>query len=108
MKKVRLLQIAVYISFSVFFIQNFSGDLIRGFKEGYNDGVATNASGSLPNSVLPSVAIENLLSNKASEAHINIDYSIENITISADVRLRDHLLTPPRWLLVCNVIIVLS
>jgi hypothetical protein len=41
MKKVRALQILVYIVFGLFVFQNMAADFWQGFKDGYNDGMGS-------------------------------------------------------------------
>ena len=44
MKKIRRLQVLVYIAFGLFFIQNGAVDALRGFKEGVRDGIGLKAA----------------------------------------------------------------
>lgn len=110
MKKVRLLQIVVYIAFGLFFLQNSAADFYEGFKEGYNDGRSYSNGHYTTTTVIPNVAIDGRLLGdyKNEKLMLNKDYSLEHVNISANIRVNNTLATPPLWLTILDVILVFS
>jgi hypothetical protein len=114
MKKIRLLQIAIYIAFAALFLQDAAPAAYKGFIEGYNDGYDHAHNANSPTAVktmlLPSVTIDPaaLIAVKNDKVLVNKDYSLENVSISADIRVKDDLAQPPWWFITAQVIVVLT
>ncbi|MBD1392298.1 DUF2975 domain-containing protein [Mucilaginibacter glaciei] len=90
MKKVRALQILVYVVFGLLIIQNEGGALYKGFVEGFNPVSYTSNGDRVQNGLLlPYVLLDhNLVThNINNELKINAGYTLSNITVVADISL---------------------
>jgi hypothetical protein len=108
MKKIRLLQIAVYIAFAAFFLQDAAADAYKGFMEGWNDSAMQTEKPTLATRLIPDVTIDgNFINNfKGGKLKVNNNYGLENIGVTADLRVKEDLVNNPLWLTVCKVILV--
>jgi hypothetical protein len=100
MKQIRTLQILVYILFGFYLLQNLGADMYKGFTEGYNDGYSkVNGKPADKGTIVPNVTLdENVFLNKTnSSLFLNGKYTIENLSLSADVRIKDDSTYPPLW-----------
>lgn len=110
MKKIRLLQITVYIAFAALFLQDAAANAYKGFMEGLNDSAAQTEKPDQATKLIHEVLIDG-----ASIADLNPgnlkpggNYRLENITINADIRVKQNLVTNPWWLSVLKAILVLG
>jgi len=110
MKKVRLLQIVVYIAFGLFFLQNSAANFYEGFKEGYTDGHNYTTGRSTTTTLIPDVAIDGKLLGNYKDEKLQLDknYSLEHVNVSANIRVTDTSAVAPFWLSALSVIIVFS
>jgi hypothetical protein len=110
MKRVRLLQIAVYIVFAALFLQNAAGDVYRGFMEGYTDGVQEKTTTGSSATLIPYTVIDAHLLNpdKHGKLLLNDNYKLEDISINAGIRVNNKLLNTPWWVSTADIVIVLG
>ena len=109
MKKIRRLQVLVYIAFGLFFIQNGAVDALRGFKEGVRDGMGLKSSGFTQGSTLHPVIDGSFITHQTDgELRIGDDYIMGDINITSEVRVNaDKLVTP--WIIrVTTIVLMLS
>lgn len=108
MKKIRLLQIAVYIAFAALFLQDAAADAYKGFVEGFNDGGMQTEKPVQATKLIPAVLIDgaSIAALKAGSLKLNDSYTLENVSINADLRVKKELAINPWWLKGLNVILV--
>ncbi|WP_374949115.1 DUF2975 domain-containing protein [Mucilaginibacter sp.] len=90
MKKIRSLQILVYIVFGLLFIQNIAGAVYHGAIEGWNSaGTDISDTSSAYGQLLPDVVLNHqLVTNSPSETlKVGDDYTLSSINVTADVRV---------------------
>ena len=112
MKKIRLLQIAVYVAFAAFFLQDAAADAYKGFMEGAGLSKGYNENPGVETSLIPSVSIDaaSIAEFKGDKLKLNDNYSLENVGISADIRVKKNLEKKCFWLsasiaiLVCTIL----
>ena len=100
MKQIRTLQILVYILFGLYLLQNLGADMYKGFTEGYNDGYSKlNGKPADKGTLVPNVTLnKNAFFNQANLPFVLAGkYTIENLSLSADVRIKDDSTDPPLW-----------
>jgi len=86
MKKVRALQILVYIVFGLFVFQNMAADFWQGFKDGYNDGMgATNGTKRYGPTLQATIDGSFISQKNNGEMKIGDDYTLKNIIINSDI-----------------------
>ncbi|SDG06807.1 DUF2975 domain-containing protein [Mucilaginibacter sp. P25] len=86
MKKVRALQILVYIVFGLFVFQNMAADFWQGFKDGYNDGMGTIHGAKRYGPTLQVTIDGSFISQKnGGELKIGENYTLKNIIINSDI-----------------------
>jgi hypothetical protein len=104
MKKIRLLQIMVYIAFTDFFIQDAAPDAYKGFMEGPGLSKGYKETPGKVTSLIPLVYINgaSFTKFKGNQLKSNDNYSLENISINADLKVKKKLL----WLSFCIAILV--
>ncbi len=115
MKKIRLLQISVYIAAAAFFLQDAGAGAYKGFMEGSGLSIVYNKKTGSPTFLIPSVCITGAsFSNfKNDELKLNDNLSLENININADIRVNEDGAKRPLWvlafkgLLVCGILYLL-
>jgi len=107
MKKIRLLQIAIYISFAAFFLQDAAADAYQGFMEGAGLSNGYNEKPGIPTWLIPSVEIDaaSFAEFKGDKVKLNDNYSLENISINADLRVRKDVAKCPRWMVALEMIL---
>jgi hypothetical protein len=107
MKKIRRLQVLVYIAFALFFIQNGAADALRGFKEGVRDGMDLKSSGFTQGLPLHPVIDGSFITHQANgELRIGDDYIMGDINITSEVRINaDRLVTP--WIIRATTIVLM-
>jgi hypothetical protein len=102
MKKVRFLQIVVYIVFALFFLQNAAGDAYKGFIDGFNDGydLEDNPKPVELTTVIPSATIDASLMKRYADGKISMpnSYALERVYVNADIRVNSKLMAVPWWL----------
>ncbi|WP_428330780.1 DUF2975 domain-containing protein [Mucilaginibacter sp.] len=110
MKKVRLLQIAVYLVFAALFFQDAAAGFYKGFREGYNAGMGHENKNNTETTVIPEASIDPSLISivKNNEMLLNPDYKLEDIKMSADIRVNSKMLNTPFWLSFLNGFFVLA
>jgi hypothetical protein len=102
MKKVRALQILVYIVFGLFVFQNMAADMWQGFKDGYNDGMGTADGTKSYGPTLQATIDGSFISQKNNgEMKIGENYTLKNIIINSDIVINNDNISAS-WLL--NVI----
>ena len=108
MKKVKLLQITVYIAFGLFFLQDSAVGFMEGFKEGWNSVYDDSKTHIVATTVIPAAELDGrLLENyKNGVFPLNGNYSLERVSIIANVRVRDTSVLAPWWLGAINCIMV--
>lgn len=86
MKKVRALQILVYIVFALFVFQNIAADAWQGFKDGFNEGMQMPDGAKSYGPTLQATIDGSFISQKSNgEMKIGEDYTLKNIFISSDI-----------------------
>ncbi|QTE37369.1 DUF2975 domain-containing protein [Mucilaginibacter gossypii] len=86
MKKVRALQILVYIVFGLFVFQNMAADFWQGVKDGYNDGMGTIDGAKRYGPTLQATIDGSFISQKnGGEMKIGENYTLKNIIINSDI-----------------------
>ena len=93
MKKIRKLQILVYIILGLLIIQNGAADAVRGFKDGLESDDTSPLSGPALSTVIEGDFMTHTTGN---ELKLGNDYVLQNISIYSDVKLKkgkryDHL-----------------
>jgi len=108
MKRVKLLQIAVYIVFAAFFFQDAAADFYKGFTDGYTHGVGKLGNSAIETIVIPDARIDNRITGRIinGDMKINDNYQLEGVSIFADVRVNASLINKPLWLNAINWILV--
>lgn len=105
MKKIRSLQIIVYIVFGALLLKGLIAGGLEGFKEGYGD-VKNVSDGSFRQSeVMPAVFDGSILThNDEGKIKISDKYLLENVNITADLRVNTdkvaipYVLTGLKWI----------
>jgi len=107
MKKVRLLQIAVYVVFAALFFQDAAPGFYKGFMDGINGDVD---KAGVVTSVIPGAAIDPRLVPGVRDGNmqLNNNYSLENISINAYVRLDAKFINTPSWLSALNIFLTFA
>ncbi|WP_183573915.1 DUF2975 domain-containing protein [Mucilaginibacter sp. X5P1] len=107
MKRVRLLQLAVYIVFAALFFQNAATGLYKGFMDGIRGDVDTSG---VVTSVIPGSAIDPRLIAGAKDGNmkLNNNYSLEDISVNAYVRINAKFINTPSWLSALNMILAFA
>ncbi|SEO84979.1 Protein of unknown function [Mucilaginibacter gossypiicola] len=86
MKKVRALQILVYIVFGLFVFQNMAADVWQGFKDGYNDGAAATNGAARFGPTLKATIDGSFISQKNNgEMKVGENYTLKDIIINSDI-----------------------
>lgn len=112
MKKIRTLQILVYITFALFFLQNYAPSLYRGFIDGFADSI-NNSNGELNNHAPSGPALDAVLQGniipgtKNDTLRVGKDYLLRDINVTADILVVDAGAKTPEWLKVCRVVLVI-
>jgi len=112
MKKIRTLQILVYITFALFFLQNYAPSLYRGFIDGFTDSI-NNSNGELNNHAPSGPALDAVLQGniipgtKNDTLHVGKDYLLRNVNVTADILVVDAGAKTPEWLKVCRLLLAL-
>jgi hypothetical protein len=99
MKKVRALQILVYIVFGLFIFQNMAAGAWQGFKDGYNDAGGENGPSAFHGLPLLATIDGSFITQKTGgELKIGDNYTLKNIIVNGDININhDNIATP--WLL---------
>jgi len=99
MKKVRALQILVYIVFGLFVFQNMAADMWQGFKDGWNDGMGTTSDVKRYGPTLKATIDGSFISQKNNgEMKIGENYTLKNIIIDSDIVVNNDNISA-NWLL---------
>jgi hypothetical protein len=99
MKKVRALQILVYIVFGLFVFQNIAADVWQGFKDGWNDGMGTTSGVKRYGPTLQATIDGSFISQKNNgEMKIGENYTLKNIIIDSDIVVNNDNISAS-WLL---------
>lgn len=108
MKKVRLLQLAVYIVFAALFLQDAAGDFYKGFNEGYNSFNVKERAPEAGTTLIPGVQLDGRLVNgyKNGVLKLNDNYTLENAGVIADLRVKDSVVDAPLWISFLDVVMV--
>ncbi|SDS64182.1 Protein of unknown function [Mucilaginibacter mallensis] len=104
MKRVRLLQVAVYIVFAALFFQNAAPGLYQGLMDSIRGD--TDETG-VVTSVLPGAAIDPRLipGTRDENMQVNNNYSLEDISINANVRVNAKFINTSSWLFALSIIL---
>ncbi|MFD0764834.1 DUF2975 domain-containing protein [Mucilaginibacter lutimaris] len=104
MKKIKTLQILVYIAFTLYFIQNYAPELYRGAIDGFND--YNNATDTAPaGPALISTLDGNIIQGvKRDTLRVGNDYLLRDISVSAHVRLTNPNIQAPEWIKTIQVL----
>jgi hypothetical protein len=96
MKKIRSLQIMVYIVFGALLLKGFIAGGLDAFKEGYGDVKNISDSNFRQSEAMPAVIDGSILThNDDGKLKINDKYLLENVNITADLRVNsDKVATP--------------
>jgi hypothetical protein len=107
MKKIRLLQVAVFVVFAALILQVAAIDFYKGFMEGIGDDVENKINPEITTSLIPSAVIDARLINSSTDEkmQLNNNYRLENISINADIRVNDKSVKTTWWLIAFQVII---
>ena len=107
MKKVRLLKVAVYIVFAALFFQNAAPGLYQGLVDSIRGD--TNETG-VVTLVLPGAAIDPRLIPGARDGsmQVNNNYSLDDISVNAYVRVNAKFINTPSWLSALNMILAFA
>ncbi len=107
MKRVRLLQVAVYVVFAALFFQNVAPAFYKGFMDGINGDVD---KAGVITSVLPGAAIDPHLIPGAKDGNmqVNNNYSLEDISINAYVRVNAKFINTSPWLSALNMVLTFA
>jgi len=110
MKKIRLLQILVYVVFALLLLQNVAGAMYEGAIEGYNAvDYTSNGKKIAQGQLLPAVILDNKLvtQNAGEKLQFNANYTLSNINVLADVRINNPAVKDaPWWFDVAKIIFV--
>jgi hypothetical protein len=100
MTKIKALQILVYITFGLFILQNGVRDAYRGFKDGYEDGAyaARHANKQRGPLIMNTFNGDLLTHNSHGNFKVDNSYTLQNVTINAEIRLNPGADTTPLWL----------
>lgn len=100
MTKVKALQVLVYITFGLFILQDEAPYMYKGFKEGWEDGSYAAANGNKQHGPLIITTFNGdlLTHSPQGEFKVGNNYTLQNITINAELRLTPGADTTPWWL----------
>jgi len=110
MNTIRPLQILVYIVFGLFLLQNIGTAVYEGAKEGFTDATGvTNGNTVTKGTLIPYVTLDkSLFLNNAEPSLISgHKYTIENIDLSADVRINKDFIGTPWWFKIIKFVLVI-
>jgi hypothetical protein len=107
MKKIRSLQILVYIVFGLIVLQNAGVAFYEGVKEGFTDAI--NDEYASKGMLIPYVTLDkSLFLNNADTTLISGNkYTIQNIHLGADIRINKDFIKTPWWFKIVKVVLVL-
>jgi hypothetical protein len=107
MKKIRSLQILVYIVFGLIVLQNAGVAIYEGVKEGFTDAI--NDEYTSKGMLISYVTLDkSLYLNNADTSLISGNkYTIQNIHLGADVRINKDFIETPWWFKIVKVVLVL-
>jgi hypothetical protein len=107
MKKIRSLQILVYIVFGLIVLQNAGVAIYEGAKEGFTDAI--NDEYASKGMLIPYVTLDkSLFLNNADTSLISGNkYTIQNIHLGADIRINKDFIKTPWWFKIVKVVLVL-
>ena len=110
MNKMKSLQILVYITFALFLLQDAAGDIVKGFKEGWHDGYYAGHHDNQQRGPLLRAMLDGSTFNHFADSglKVNPNYTLEDITVNADVRLNHPADTAPWWLTPLHFLVVLG
>ena len=108
MKKVRALQILVYIVFALFVFQNIAADAWQGFKDGFNEGMQMPDGAKRYGPTLQATIDGSFISQKSNgEMKIGEDYTLKNIFISSDIVVNNDSISAAWPLKVIEIALIL-
>jgi hypothetical protein len=108
MKKIRGLQLLVYITFGLLIAHNVLPNFIRGFKDGFNDGYNQANGIKSHGDMIPAVLSDNHLSGPISgDLKIDETYALHNVSINADVAVIGSMAVQT-WVSIGNIILVFA
>ena len=108
MKKIRVLQILIYIVFGLFILQNVGDDMYRGFKAGFNDyGKDVKAATGPSKQVQISITEGKIITGNGTDTfNIGPKYNHQNVTIQTTVDGKTFL-PKPWWLTTTNIALLI-
>ena len=108
MKKIKTLQILVYITFALYFLQNFGSDIYNGAKDGFNDSISVDAHGPFLGPAIFTVLKGNLIPGiNADSLRVGHNYLLRNISVLADIQVSNTNLQAPVWVKIFKVLAAL-
>ncbi|TSD66945.1 DUF2975 domain-containing protein [Inquilinus sp. KBS0705] len=99
MKRIRLLQILVYVVFALLVLKDIAPDAYRGAIDGWNDGYRSMDATPHHSRLLSHVALDgaSFTGKKDTVLKAGTDYSVQNISVVGDVRLNPDVVNTPWW-----------
>jgi len=108
MKKIKALQLLVYVTFTLFMLQHVAPAMLHGFKEGYNDGYYAGRHNDKQRGPLVTAILNGDLIKKNfhPDTLTSKNYQFEDVSINANLRLTPIADTTPWWLTIVDVVVV--
>jgi len=113
MKKIRSLQILVYLVFGSFVLRAVAIGALQGLKEGYGDALSMNDDSFRQGTAINTVINGNYLTNTTNgELKIGDKYILENVRIMGDMRVNHNKVDTPyiavalKWILILGITIM--
>jgi hypothetical protein len=98
-KKIKILQILFYITFTLYFLQNFGSEIYNGAKDGFNDSIGIDDHGPFLGPAIFTVLKGDLIPGvKADSLRVGHDYLLRNVAVLADIRVNNSNLQAPVWI----------
>jgi hypothetical protein len=104
MKKIRRLQILVYITFTLFFLQNYAPAIYRGFIQGFNDYDNVNDGAPSGHEMITLLDAGLIPGVKNDSLKVGTNYLLHDINVSAAVRLTNANIGTPEWIKTIKVL----
>ena len=108
MKKIRSLQILVYVVFGLLILQNSARDAYKGFMDGANWEYDRNGDRIKENKHLPYVYLDGSLFTHKTDTTVRIGsaYTLENINIISDIKVSQDIIKVPWWFDIIKILLV--
>jgi hypothetical protein len=104
-KKIKTLQILVYVTFSLYFVQNFGSEIYKGAIDGFNDSADINEHRPLGPALFTVLDGGMIPGVKNDSLQVGKDYLLRDIKISTEIRVTNSDIEAPQWIRVIKVLL---